>query len=177
MSVEYTLVRKKIRNIYIHVKPDGSVLVTAPYYAALSDIERFVESKEDWIEKTGRKIAEIPALQPREYTKSDYDRLLGKLNLYLPKYAEMTGLYPSRVSIKKMTTRWGSCNPQSRTVHFAVMLIDTPDEFIEYVVLHELCHLKYRSHGVRFWALVERYMPDYKSRKKLAAGPKASEDQ
>ena len=171
MSTEYTLVRKRIRNIYIHVKPDGSVLVTAPYYTALSDIERFVDSKEEWIEKTRARLADIPALQPREYTKSDYDKLLGKLNLSLPKYAEMTGLYPSRVSIKKMATRWGSCNPQSRTVLFAVMLIDTPDEFIEYVVLHELCHLKYRSHGVRFWALVERYMPDYERRKKLGAGP------
>ena len=86
MSVEYTLVRKRIRNIYIHVKPDGSVLVTAPYYTALSDIERFVDSKEEWIEKTRARLADSPALQPREYTKSDYDRLLGKLNLYLPKY-------------------------------------------------------------------------------------------
>ena len=177
MSAEYTLVRKRIRNIYIHVKPDGRVLVTAPYYAALSDIESFVESKEEWIEKTRKKIENIPALKPREYTKADYDRLLGKLNQFLPRYAEMTGLYPSRVSIKKMTTRWGSCNPQSRAVHFAVMLVDTPDEFIEYVVLHELCHLKYRSHGVRFWALVERYMPDYKDRKKLAKDPGMNEDE
>ena len=168
MSIEYTLERKRIKNIYIHVKPDGSVLVTAPRYVPLGEIERFVESKADWIEKTRKRQAERPVVPEREYTKEDYNAVLGRLNIYLPKYAEMTGLYPSRVSIKNMKTRWGSCNPQSRAVHFAVQLADMPDEFVEYVVLHELCHLKYRSHGVRFWALVERYMPDYKTRRKLS---------
>ena len=174
MAVEYTLERKRIKNIYIHVKPDGSVLVTAPRYVALAEIERFVELKTDWIEKTRKRLAESPVVPVREYTKEDYNALLGRLNLFLPRYAEMTGLYPSRISIKNMKTRWGSCNPQSRAVHFAVQLTDMPDEFIEYVVLHELCHLKYRGHGVRFWALVERYMPDYKDRRKLS--PKPLED-
>jgi len=163
--VEYTLVRKRIRNMYIHVKKDGTVLVTAPFYAMPWDIERFVRSKETWISEKQKEMQSLP--QPREYTKADREALLQKLNRILPVYAEMTGLYPGKISIRNMHTRWGSCNPQSRAIHFAVQLIDMPDEFIEYVVLHELCHLKYRSHGVRFWALVERYMPDYKERKKL----------
>lgn len=66
--------------------------------------------------------------------------------------------------IQKMTTRWGSCSPAGR-IMLNIELIKAPKDCIDYVITHELCHLKERHHGPRFWNLLERVMPDYRERR------------
>ena len=76
------------------------------------------------------------------------------------------GVVPSNVSINQAKTRFGSCNPKN-SICFTYRLILYPKEAIDYVVVHELAHIKEKNHGKRFYALIKQYMPDYKQRENL----------
>ena len=78
--------------------------------------------------------------------------------------AEREGIPPPKLKIKRMNKRWGSCAPDG-TITLNLELIRSPKECIDYVIMHELCHLKEAHHGPRFWALLGRMMPDYRTRK------------
>ena len=82
------------------------------------------------------------------------------------KYSELMGLYPSSVKITSARTRFGSCGPNN-SICFSWRLMAYPAEVAEYVVVHELAHIKHRNHGDEFYALVEKYLPDYKDRRRL----------
>jgi predicted metal-dependent hydrolase len=72
--------------------------------------------------------------------------------------------------MRKMTSRWGSWSVASSRVNLSLLLLRAPLACVDYVVLHELCHARYRSHGPRFWALVGKYMPDYAERRRTLNG-------
>jgi hypothetical protein len=76
-------------------------------------------------------------------------------------FSAMLGLSPSRVSIHNARSRWGSCSPDDR-LRFTWRLIMAPPAIIDYVVVHELCHMTVRNHSGRYWRLVEQILPDYK---------------
>lgn len=77
------------------------------------------------------------------------------------KYTEILGLYPKRVTFKKMVSRWGSCSSNGN-ISINVGVVCFEQECIDYVVVHELCHLKHMNHGAEFWELVSTCCPDYK---------------
>ena len=80
-------------------------------------------------------------------------------------YAEQMGVSYAGITIRKQKTRWGSCSSKGR-LNFNCLLMLTPPEIIDYVVVHELCHLKQMNHSKLFWDEVEKVLPDYKSRRK-----------
>ncbi|MGL4850211.1 MAG: M48 family metallopeptidase [Clostridium sp.] len=84
--------------------------------------------------------------------------LIEKLN----EMKEYTGLIPRRMTIKFMTTRWGSCNKAKGFVNLNGELITKREKAIEYVIIHELCHLIHPNHSREFYSLVEKYMKDYR---------------
>lgn len=77
---------------------------------------------------------------------------------YLPKWEKTTGLYCSSWQSKYMTTKWGTCNPTSKKI-WLNKLAKKPIECLEYVILHELAHLKVHDHGPEFTAILDQYMP------------------
>lgn len=77
------------------------------------------------------------------------------------KYCEITGLYPSEVTVKNMKSSWGRCSSDGK-ISINRNIIYYPRECLEYVIIHELCHLKHMNHSPEFWELVERYCPDRK---------------
>lgn len=81
------------------------------------------------------------------------------------KRAAMEGIAEPIVSIRKMKTRWGSCSKEGR-ISLNLELIKTPKDCIDYVIFHELCHVKERSHGPRFWKLLVKLVPDCEARRK-----------
>jgi len=85
---------------------------------------------------------------------------------YLPKWEQTTGLFCSSWQIKKMKTRWGTCNIHTGKVWLNLQLAQKPLRCLEYVILHELAHLKENNHGEKFWNLVAQHMPDYKTVRK-----------
>lgn len=73
----------------------------------------------------------------------------------------------NRVSFRTQRSRWGSCNGRTRNINISHRLKGAPPELLEYVIIHELCHLKEMNHGPAFWALVARACPDYRRRRQM----------
>lgn len=83
---------------------------------------------------------------------------------FIKKYEDVLGVKVNKTKIKSMKTRWGSCNTVKSYINLNIELIRRPIEFMEYVVLHELCHIKHPNHSREFWDYVRQNMPDYKER-------------
>ena len=100
-----------------------------------------------------------------EYYYNEFLRkeLFREIGFLLPIWEERTGLHPSSWSIKNMSTRWGSCNTETKKIWFSLGLGRKTSDCIEYVILHELCHLRERGHGERFRALMDEYMPAWRT--------------
>lgn len=160
-NMDYTLIRSSRRTISIQLSPAGEVVVRAPNRMPKRDIERFVESKRSWIEAH---LARLPQTQPK-LTEEELETLARHAKEVLPEiaahYAPLVGVDYGRITIRAQRTRWGSCSTQGN-LNFNCLLMLTPDDVMEYVVVHELCHRKEMNHSPRFWAEVERILPDYR---------------
>ena len=93
-------------------------------------------------------------------------KLKEKIEIYLPKWENITGLRCESWQTKYMTTRWGTCNTNTGKIWLNLQLAKKPIECLEYVILHELAHLKVRNHGTEFVAILDQYMPYWRSIKK-----------
>lgn len=80
-------------------------------------------------------------------------------------FADMLKLYPSNIRVKEQKSIWGSCSSRNN-INFNWKLIMAPQAVLDYIVVHELCHLRHRDHSKNFWGLVEQTMPDYKDKRK-----------
>ena len=111
------------------------------------------------------------ALRKPEPTLQEQAALIERAKEVLPplvqRYAAIMQVQPAGISITGARTRWGSCSSKER-VCFSYRLMQMPQEFIEYVVVHELAHLKELNHSLRFWAIVQSVLPDWKQRRALA---------
>ena len=88
------------------------------------------------------------------------------LDEYLEKYTKLLNTNINYYQIKKISSAWGIYHKKENYISFNFDLIEKDIECIEYVVLHELCHIFYMNHQKNFWTLLEKYMPDYKIRRK-----------
>ena len=161
------------RTLALQVK-DGRLIVRAPYGTSGRKIARMLDEHRAWIEKTLQKAQNAPKMTD---DPAEVAALIAKAKEVLPgkieKYAAQMGLYPAKVSVGRAKTRFGCCS-EKRRLTFSAYLMLYPDEAIDYVVVHELAHLKYMNHGKRFYALIARVLPDYKARIKLLKGGKTS---
>ena len=89
---------------------------------------------------------------------------------YIAKFSPQIGRKIAQVRVRKMQTRWGSCNHAKGYLNFSLSLIERDLRFVEYVVLHELAHLIHANHGADFYALIAQIMPDFRARIKLGRG-------
>ncbi len=86
---------------------------------------------------------------------------LQQANVLIKKHAQQVQLFPRKISIKLMKSRWGSCGIHN-DINLNVLLLLAPEPVFEYVVVHELCHIKHRNHSAAFWSLVEQHLPEYR---------------
>ena len=93
-----------------------------------------------------------------------------KVTLLLPEWEKRTGLYSDSWQIRSMKTRWGTCNTVTRKIWLNLELAKKPAECLEYVLLHELAHLRVPNHGKDFYEVLDCHMPDWKERKNLLNG-------
>ena len=111
---------------------------------------------------------ESTASQRETFVNEWYRALLKeKIEIYLPKWENITGLRCDSWQTKYMTTRWGTCNTNTRKIWLNLQLAKKPIECLEYVILHELAHLKVRNHSKDFVAIMDQYMPYWRETKKL----------
>ena len=111
---------------------------------------------------------ESTASQREAFVNEWYRALLEeKIEIYLPKWENITGLRCDSWQTKYMTTRWGTCNRNTRKIWLNLQLAKKPIECLEYVILHELAHLKVRNHSKDFVAIMDQHMPYWREAKKL----------
>ena len=165
MPYPYKLIRSIRTTIGLEVNTNLEVIVRAPKHVPAYIITDFVSQHEKWIGKAIEKQKNRP---PRPAV--DCESLRKQAKAYLPGrvafYSQIMGLTPTRITITGAKTRFGSCSPKN-SISFSYYLMQYPPEAIDYVVVHELAHIRHHNHGKQFWALVEKYLPDYKERQKL----------
>ena len=155
----------------IEVTSDCQVIVRAPLRISEKEINRFIGEKADWIEKSlaKMKVRKENSSAAQALSEQDIRLLTTKAKRVLPvkvnKFANIIGVDYGRITIRMQKSRWGSCSGKGN-LNFNCLLMNAPDEIIDYVVVHELCHRKEMNHSPRFWAHVEAILPDYKERRK-----------
>lgn len=167
--MEVTVIRSNRKTVAVQVNPDLSVTVRAPGRASRKDIERILKEKEDWIlkhiELMREKKAAYDAVEKERLTDGEIRALAKKALDYIPEraayFAKRIGVDYGRITIRNQRTRWGSCSSKGN-LNFNCLLMLTPAEVIDYVVVHELCHRKEMNHSKAFWNEVEKVLPDYK---------------
>ncbi len=163
--------RKNIKNLYLRVDPAGGRLrVSAPRFVSDAQIRDFVTRREGWIRQALQRASEKADRPARIYTDADRRAFRAKCMLALWNWEPVVGAHASGFSVREMKTRWGSCNARTGHLNFNLRLLDMPDDCLNYVVVHELCHLWEPNHSKAFWARVEQAFPDWRRvRKELNA--------
>lgn len=215
MKTNIQINKKKVKNVTLKVKRDGTIHLTVPEAATDDFIDKFIKNKEEWIKTQIKHFNEnYEKPQTKEMVSGESFKYLGKnyrlkvieskeekVRLYRGyieinvkdksnlkrkeellkkwymdkaknKFTELVHQYESIVreevkSIRVITmqTRWGSCNVESRNINLNLELIKKPRYCIEYVILHELAHLKFPNHSKQFWEYMSVHMPNWEWRK------------
>lgn len=216
---------KKIKNIYIRVKPDLNIYVTAPKRVSKKYIYELLENKKDWIEEKKENIKKKNSydISKKELINGDKIYYLGKcyelnilkskkeniiinehiINMYvnikedekfinantkrkyklletwykeealklfdtlLKKYCLIMALEIKGFTVKKLKSKWGSCDTLKKHITLNIELMKYPIIVSEYIVIHELAHLIEANHSKKFYEIIKKYMPEYKKVKKI----------
>lgn len=159
-GIEIEVQKKKIRNLHLHVRPDGRVYLSVPKWVNEAEALRFVRANAEWISSQRKKYALLPG---KEYYEAQKEELEEKIRLLLPEWERKTGLFCSSWHTRYMTSRWGSCIPSKKRLCFNLQLADKPQVCLEYVILHELMHLRHPGHGDGFRKDLSAFMPEWRT--------------
>ncbi len=166
--MDYEIVYSGRRTLAIAIK-DGRVIVRSPYGVSSDRIEKSLLSHREWIEKQiekqkikAERFPELTEERIRELRKTARRVLTEKTE----NFSKIMGLKYGRITITSAKTRFGSCTSKGN-ISYSYRLMLYPEAAIDYVVVHELAHLLEMNHSKRFYAIVEKILPDYKQRKAL----------
>jgi predicted metal-dependent hydrolase len=151
----------------LQVQAGGSVLVTVPHRVPEGMIEKFLAQHSDWIERSRARMQRfkpLPVSGRRAYLKHK-EEARAFINERVEYWNREYGFKYNRIAIKNTKRLWGSCSRKGN-LNFSYALLFLPRELADYVVVHELCHLKEHNHGKGFWALVGKSLPDFASRRR-----------
>ncbi len=151
--------RKTLR---LSINREGEPEVRAPYGCPASVIENFVQKHQKWIEK---RLAERK--EQKEHTSQEIALLRQRAKELLPQrvayFAPLMGVKPASVKITSAKTRYGSCSGKN-SICFSLYLMEKSPRAIDYVVIHELAHIKQHNHSPAFYKEIEKILPDYRDR-------------
>lgn len=158
-KIPYIIKKSKIKNLYIHIK-EGQVIVKAPIRLKEEYIQEFINRKSKWIYENVKRYEKKTKIEQKIETK-DIEKLKNIIEKSVQKYSKDLKVVPNKVTIKDIKYAWGSCSSK-KNITINLKLAPKNEKTIEYVVLHEMCHLKEMNHSKSFWNLVESNMPNYK---------------
>ncbi len=168
MNIE--IIKSKRKSISIEISRDLRVIVRVPLFMSKKQIYKFIEDKTDWINKHLELVKNREGTEQNipKFTEDEIKALTKQAKTIIPQrvecFAKIMGVKYNRISIKHQVTRWGSCSVKGN-LNFNCLLMLCPPEVRDYVIVHELCHLKELNHSQKFWNEVARYCPDYKAHK------------
>ena len=161
IALEYRLIRSRRKTLSVEIK-GGEVVVRAPERLSKARIDAFLDSRRAWIEKQLEKSAELAAVEP--ISAEELEALARSAKEYIPArvgyYAQIVGVTYGRITIRAQRTKWGSCSGRGN-LNFNCLLMLTPPEVRDAVIVHELCHLREMNHSPRFYSDVRRAYPEY----------------
>lgn len=170
-EINYNLRKnRRIKNLRLTIYCDGSFAVSAPRRLALGDIENYILQKSEWV------LAKLKIFKSRAKdnifsgtSAKDYAQLKEvALKLAQKKVAQFNQWYDlsyRRISIRNQKTRWGSCS-RVGNLNYNYKIALLPEKLADYIIVHEMCHLKEFNHSRRFWEAVAQTLPDFKQRRK-----------
>lgn len=167
--MEYSLHRRaRLRRITLSVNSKGKIRVTAPKHVPKLLITQFVTSRHRWIEGV---LEKLKTAKKSEFSGTKYSYHANKarakkiISERVKYFAELHGFSFKRISIKNTSSRWGSCSTNDN-LNFNYKLLFLSESLLDYVVVHELCHLRHHNHSARFWKEVFHILPDYRVRER-----------
>ncbi len=163
----YTVKRsERARSLRLSVLPGGNVVLTAPVFFPEAHIQEFLQKHSSWIEKNTQKMRSVSVLpvSGRRAYLAHREKARAFIHERLVYWNQFYRFTYGRVSIKNTKRLWGSCSRKGN-LNFSYALLFLAHELAEYVVVHELCHLKEHNHGAEFWKLVEKTIPEYRKRR------------
>lgn len=173
-ELPYTLIRSKRKSYAISISPDGQITVRVPLVTSDREVRQILSQKQHWIvtkyleqqeKQINKPVSGLTDAQRNALTQ----RYIVAAKEYFPKRAayfrQFTGGTYNRITIRDQKTRWGSCSARG-TLSFNWRLMLAPPAILDYVVVHELCHLTHMNHSAAFWQAVESVYPDYRNARK-----------
>ena len=165
---EFEIKRSKRKTVSLEITRDASILVRAPLKMPREAIDAFVTKNLAWIESHMKRRE---AKNQREnVSDKQREELIDAAKIIIPEkvryFAEIMRVSPTGVKITSARTRFGSCSGKN-SLCFSWRVMLYPEKAVDYVVIHELSHIKHHDHSDAFWKTVEKYMPDYREAEKL----------
>ena len=163
---EIEVIRSRRKSLSLEVRPDGRVLLRAPLWATQRQLNAFAEKNRSWIDRKQEeaRLRREEALAVPPLTEEELSALQKRGRVLFARraaqYAPLVGVDYGRISVRRQRSKWGSCSSQGN-LNFNCLLLLAPEEVLDYVVVHELCHRLEMNHSPRFWANVRRVLPDY----------------
>ncbi len=171
--MDYKLIYADRKTLSLSVQADLSILVKAPMGLTIPEIDRFVTAHKDWIARAKERQSKRNA-QEETLTPERIQVLRALAAVELPRrveyYQTIMGVLPTGIKITSAKTRFGSCSSKN-SLCFSWRLMLYPSEAIDYVVVHELAHIKEKNHSSAFYKVVAEVLPDYKQRENLLKNP------
>jgi predicted metal-dependent hydrolase len=165
-SIEYTLkISSRSRYIRLAIFPGGELVATVPKNYSQTRLERFIFTKRAWILDKQKKMRKYQVLSPQKYTRKDYLKYKEEARKFVTTKLDYFNTFYNyrwgRVAIKDHKTLWGSCS-RKNNLNFNYKILFLPEKQADYIIVHELCHLREHNHSQNFWNLVARVFPDHK---------------
>ena len=194
-GIALQVTKKHVKNVNFRLKP-YTLLVSVPNFISSAQMAQSIAQRVPWaIENHGQVLEQYKRKQSNVNTSCTADnhillwgitqpftlnhdekiayyrqQLAAVIPSLFVKWQPIVGVTANEIRLKKMHTRWGSCNTRARRIWLSIYLPAYPIECTEYVIVHELCHLHHANHSAAFWQTVTTAMPDYQRWHSMLAG-------
>jgi predicted metal-dependent hydrolase len=174
-KIAYTFRKsRRVRRVRLAVYCDGSIVLTAPHSLGENAAERFISEKAGWLISKLHFFSQLPKNLVSHYTKKDYlkykEQAFALIESKVRALNEVYGYSYRKINIRNQKTRWGSCSRKGN-LNFNYKILFLPEKMQDYIIVHEICHLKEFNHSKNFWALVAQRIPDHATvRRELKRG-------